>query len=251
MRFHFLQPILLVAILFVSTGIGFSEEPAKPTSRTLHTLEGWQVFVDDRLFEAENSEQGKLALRLLSDALFNIAFKVPENRVEKLRQVKIYLDLSHGKLTSAQYHPSARWLTDNGYDAELVKSVHIPVAASFASKDTQHVQPWMVLHELAHAYHDQFLENGFENKPIRQLWKATLESGKYEQTLHINGNTTKHYALTNQMEFFAEMTESYFGQNDFYPFVRGELKVDYPECYELIQKIWERPLPDNTMHNNQ
>jgi len=30
------------------------------------------------------------------------------------------------------------------------------------------------------------------------------------------------------MEFFAEMTEAYFGSNDFYPFVIGELKQAKP-----------------------
>ena len=239
MQFKLLASGILVFVLSIITGIGFTAEPEKPTSRTLHTLEGWQVFVDDRLFEAENRELGERALRLLSNALFDIAFQVPEGSVEKLRKVKIFLDLSHGELTSAQYHPSVEWLTNHGYNAELEKSVHIPVAARFASKNQQHEQPWMVLHELAHAYHDQFLENGFENKPLRKLWQSTLDSGKYTQTLHINGSTTKHYALTNQMEFFAEMTESYFGRNDFYPFVRAELLTDFPECHKLIQNLWE------------
>ena len=240
-RFRFLHLSMFFVVLFALTGTGFSDEATKPTSRTLHELEGWQVFVDDRLFEPGNRELGERALRLISNALFNIALQVPENRVEELRQVKIFLDLSHGELTSAQYHPSAGWLTSHGYDAELEKSVHIPVAARFASKNTQHVQPWMVLHELAHAYHDQFLEGGFKNPPIRRLWQSAIDSGKYEQTLHINGNTTKHYALTDPMEFFAEMTEAYFGRNDFYPFVRGELQTDFPECYELIRGIWESP----------
>jgi hypothetical protein len=52
----------------------------------------------------------------------------------------------------------------------------------------------------------------------------------------------EHYALTNQKEFFAEMTESYFGSNDFYPFVAGELKQAEPEIFELLAEIWG-PLP--------
>ena len=38
------------------------------------------------------------------------------------------------------------------------------------------------------------------------------------------------------------MTECYFGTNDFYPFVAGELKRDEPEIYCLLQDIWG-PLP--------
>jgi hypothetical protein len=43
------------------------------------------------------------------------------------------------------------------------------------------------------------------------------------------------------MEFFAEMTESFFGTNDFYPFVRGELKKELPELDALLEEIWLKP----------
>jgi hypothetical protein len=52
----------------------------------------------------------------------------------------------------------------------------------------------------------------------------------------------EHYALTNPMEFLAEMTEAYFGSNDFYPFVAGELKQAEPEVFALMEGIWG-PLP--------
>ena len=45
------------------------------------------------------------------------------------------------------------------------------------------------------------------------------------------------------MEFFAEMTEAYFGANDFYPFNRAELRESEPAIYELMADIWTRPLP--------
>jgi hypothetical protein len=95
-----------------------------------------------------------------------------------------------------------------------------------------------MLHELAHAYHDQFLEGGFENAQIKEAWQKTVDSGKYANTLHIDGYETKHYALTDQMEFFAEFTEAFFGVNDFFPFNRGELKKDAPEIEKLMYSIW-------------
>jgi hypothetical protein len=51
--------------------------------------------------------------------------------------------------------------------------------------------------------------------------------------------------LTNPQEFFAEMTESYFGTNDFYPFVAGELRQVEPEVFALLKEIWG-PLPGFT-----
>ncbi len=59
--------------------------------------------------------------------------------------------------------------------------------------------------------------------------------------LHINGRRVRHYALTDQKEFFAEMTEAYFGVNDFFPFNHGELKDAEPEIHALMKKLWETP----------
>ena len=212
-------------------------EPAKPVSHTVRSIEGWTVKIDDRLLE-QNKELGELSLRLLSNQLFQIAFLLPKSKVEKLRKVEIQLDLTHGKLTSAQYHPSRNWLRQNGYSESLAKCVHLPDAAGFASKNLHRTQPWVMLHELAHAYHDQFIEGGFENPAIKDAWQKVIDSGKYTKTLHIDGYETKHYALTDQKEFFAEFTETFFGMNDFYPFNRGELKNDAPEIETLMQSIW-------------
>jgi hypothetical protein len=67
-----------------------------------------------------------------------------------------------------------------------------------------HRMPWVVLHELAHAYHDQVL--GFEEPRVKAAWAKFRESGKYNAVLNSPGNRREHYGLKNQMEFFAEMT---------------------------------------------
>ncbi|MBM3859536.1 MAG: hypothetical protein FJ395_07800 [Verrucomicrobia bacterium] len=212
--------------------------PPKPSSHTTRTIEGWTVHVDDRLLGDADAALGKSAMQLLENRLFNIALVMPPDKLLRLRQVPIWLDRSHGKLTSMQYHPSAGWLCDHGYSTNMARCVHVPDASRFVTPEDHYVrQPWAVLHELAHAYHDQVL--GFENAGITAAWKRVKESGHFDSVLHIFGGKKKHYALTNQKEFFAEMTESYFGMNDFYPFNRGELKQSKPEVFELLRKIWE------------
>jgi hypothetical protein len=49
------------------------------------------------------------------------------------------------------------------------------------------------------------------------------------------------YALTNAKEYFAELSESYFGTNDFFPFHRGELQVHDPEMAAILAKVWRMP----------
>ena len=213
----------------------------KPASHTIQHISGWTVHVDDRLLSDPNKPLGDHALHMLADRLDLIVWMVPADRVKRLQDVPIYLDLNNGKLDRCQYHPGAGWLRENGYDPAMVKAVHIPDAAKFVSPVFEYEQPLAVLHELSHAYHDQVL--GFDEPRIKKAWKHFVDSGKYKSVLHINGRQRQHYALTNQMEFFAEMTESYFGMNDFYPFNSAELQRDEPEIYKLLQDVWG-PLPD-------
>jgi hypothetical protein len=214
-------------------------DPAKPTSHTVRKLEGWTVRVDDRLLQPPNQELGNRALRFLEAKLFDIKTVVPKAPLTKLQAVPIVLDLTHGKLSSMQYHPSAGWLKANGYATELAKCVHIPRAADLPTRRNINEQPWVVLHELTHAYHDQVL--GFDEPRIRKAYQEFKKSGHGEKTLLFNGQRVRHYGLTDHKEFFAEMTEAYFGVNDFFPFNRAELKEAEPEIFALLREIWDGP----------
>jgi hypothetical protein len=214
-------------------------EPAKPTSYTIQKIEGWTIRVDDRLLASSNDVVRTQALRFLEYKLSDIKVVVPEDKVKKLQTVSIVLDLNHGKIGPMQYHPSAGWLKANGYSTDLARCVHLPRAADLAMKRNISEQPWVILHELAHAYHDQVL--GFDEPRIREAYEKYKKSGHGEKALLYDGRRVKHYALTNHKEFFAEMTEAYFGVNDFFPFNRAELKEAEPEIYELMVSIWEIP----------
>jgi hypothetical protein len=220
-------------------GVLWGAEPGdlpKPVSRAERQIEGWTVLVDDRLIAPENEALGKRALQILTSELSDIRTVVASNRLRKLQDVKIVLDLTHGALRPAQYHPSAEWLESHGYARTLAKCVHIPNTADFASARHHHDQPWDVLHELAHAYHDQVL--GFENPEIRRAWERYRDSGHGDSVLHIVGRREKHYALTDHKEFFSEMSEAYFGRNDFFPFNYGELAEAEPEISAMLRRIW-------------
>ncbi len=231
---------LLVVLLLLLTTLGFAADKpdeSQPSSRTVQQLEGWTIRVDDRLRgDAPDAALGQRALKFLEAKLVEIKAVVPPGRLKVLQGVTIVLDLNCGKLGSMQYHPGAGWLKENGYPEELVKCVHLPRAADVVTKRNINEQPWVILHELAHAYHDQQL--GFDHPEIKAAQDAYKASGHGDATLLYNGKKVKHYGLTNPMEFFAEMTEAYFGSNDFYPFNRAELMESEPEIFQLLKEIW-------------
>ncbi|MBI1839843.1 MAG: sulfatase-like hydrolase/transferase [Verrucomicrobia bacterium] len=219
---------------------GRKEPSALPTQHELRNIEGWTVRVDRRLTEGAESALGDRALKLIAARLVAIEAVMPAPALEKLRRCGIQIDLSHGALWNMQYHPGAGWLTNHGYSAALEKWVHIPDARRFLSPYENHRQPWALLHELAHAFHDQFL--GFENRRVQEAWERFRSHPQYQSVLTSPGGMREHYALTNAKEFFAEMTECYFGSNDFFPFVAGELKKEEPDVFALMKELWG-PLP--------
>ncbi|MGQ9589727.1 MAG: hypothetical protein ACUVYA_05460 [Planctomycetota bacterium] len=204
------------------------------------TLEGWRVLVDPRLLEGENASLGERALEALRAQLLGIALLADAERLSKLRELEIWVELENPKLGPMQYHPSAEWLRENGHDVRLAKKVHIPHAEGLLSRGEAARHPWRVLHELAHAYQDRFV--GWENERLREAYEKAVKEGKYESVLHISGKKTRHYALADVHEYFAEGTEAYFYQNDFYPFVRAELREHDPALYDFLRGVWG-PMP--------
>ncbi len=72
----------------------------------------------------------------------------------------------------------------------------------------------------------------------KECFQRAVASKRYESALHFNGQRKRHYALNNDQEYFAEASEAFFGANDFYPFVRAELKEHDPALFELLKKLW-------------
>jgi len=198
-------------------------------------IEGWTIQVHPSLIHEHKAEWVQVK-REIANQLYRIARVVPDRPLAELRKVPIYASWNDPAATCMAYHPSAEWLREHKFDPAMAKSVQIGHAKNFLSWTYE--QPWMILHELAHAYHDRFLEKGFGNERVAAAWKRITESKQYDSVLRWNGKNSKHYALNNPMEYFAETTESYFGRNDFYPFVRAELQTFDPESDRLMQEIW-------------
>lgn len=231
--------VLTVSTLGGDSALAAERKPL-PTAHSTRNLEGWTVRVDDRLLKGDQAAAGARALKLLEARLVAVAVVVPEKSLAKLRTITIELDLNYGDLRAMQYHPDAGWLKEHGYSELLAKCVHIPDIEDFLEPEGIHSQPWVVLHELAHGFHDQII--GFDDLRVIAAWKKFRESGKYKSVLTASGRMHEHYGVTDAKEFFAEMTECYFGSNDFYPFVAGELKQADPEIFALLADIWG-PLP--------
>ena len=236
-------PILILFCALVITILGsFTAAESQKTEKVgwvqtvQQDLHGWTVHVDKRLLEGPDAGEGSAALSMLANHLERIAVLVEGERLDKLKKLEIQIELTHPELDNMQYHPSVNWLKEHGYDPSLVKKVHIPHAKDLVSRQQMLKHPAVILHELAHAYHDQILS--FDHPEIIQAYEAAMQSKSYEEVMAHTGKEVSHYAATNHKEYFAEATEAYLYHNDFYPFVAAELKQHDPTAYQLMEKIW-------------
>lgn len=177
------------------------------------------------------------ALQELEKQIRQINRAVPLEPLRELRRVRIWLEWENKPSGAAEYHPSAEWLREHGYNPEKAGDIEINNARNFV-KWSRGEQPWMLLHELAHAYHHQVL--GYENRMVLIAYQHAMRRGLYEQVEYIRGGKQRAYATTNVQEYFAELSEAYFGKNDFYPFTREELARHDPLGHKMLQSVWER-----------
>ncbi len=231
-------PCLLLVGLFAAVAETEKSAPAKIgwVETVKLDLQGWTVHADARLVSGEFKEIGTRSLSMLSNHLERLTILLPEKQLAEMRKMEIFIEHSHPELGNMQYHPDLDWITEHGYDPRLVKKVHIPQAAELLSRQQMLKHPAVILHELAHAYHNQVL--GFEEPEIIKAYDDAMKKGIYQKSLLYTGDTVKHYATTNHKEYFAEATEAYLYHNDFYPFVRAELNQHDPAAYAIMEKIW-------------
>ena len=235
--------LLLLCVTLLSCKLNVSQADEKSPQNTtsfydpvVKKIEGWTIKLDPKLLEPENKQVSDLALEALANHLQRVKYIVAEEKLKTLRTLPIWVELNNPKLGNMQYHPGKDWLVKNGHDPRLVKHVHIPRAKSLFAKNMWAKHPYVVLHELAHSYHDQILS--FDHAAIKAAYDEAKEKKIYEQVLLFTGKKVRHYGLTNHKEYFAESTEAYFGVNDFYPFVRAELKEHDPVMFLLLKEIW-------------
>lgn len=173
-------------------------------------------------------------MALLSLRLAEISKSVPKPALKELQKIPIWIENNDPKVPCMCYHVSKDWLNENGLNPDKEKAVELANIKNFVSWSFD--QPLMVLHEMAHGYHDQ--KFGFESNPILTAYKSAMDKHLYDEVVYFRGIKKKAYAATNQMEYFAELTEALFGYNDFFPFTRPELEKHDPEGFKVVKEAW-------------
>jgi hypothetical protein len=182
-----------------------------------------------------DKKEDAAAMQELRKQLAAMEKALPAKVMERMRKVRIWMEhRQKNSKSAAQFHVSRGWLRGNGYNPEKTGCVEISSTKFFV--EWAGTQPCMVLHEFAHAWHNLVLGAGHEG--IKSAYQQAMDRKLYDKVKHADGREQKAYAATNDQEYFAELTEAYFGRNDFFPFTHDELKKPDPRGFALMREVW-------------
>lgn len=205
--------------------------------------EGFKFKIREEVYETPAAQS---AISHLKEDLSEINKIIPESALKVMKKNPIWLekDLTDG---AAWYHNNRDWLAeqsekDSRYMTAKWHCVELCNYVHYVSWSDQN-QPYMVLHELCHLYHDQALAGGFENPDVKAAYNHAKNSGMYKNKPYRLDSKTVYnidvaYAMNDQMEYFSEICEAYWGENDYYPFNYKDLKEYDTQGFALMEKVW-------------
>src|SRR3546814_6723250 len=88
-----------------------------------------------------------------------------------LKQSPIWVEWEKRRDKAAEFHVSEIWLAANGYNPDKIGGVELSNSRNFIEW-SRNGQPWMVLHELSHAYRSE--EHASELQSLMRISYAVL-----------------------------------------------------------------------------
>jgi len=232
-------------------------------------LNGWKIKYEPGVFEICETCNLK---GILEEDLNAIETKLPIIAYKKLQNaVTLWLNdtIRYGpapgiKGVGCVFHESAEWLKDNGLTTEKEGCIEMYSALDYLKSRRRWGIGGLLLHELCHAYHFHCINDGFQNSLLQKTYDTAMQAKLYDKvsfkivpdqdTKELNSyydhavkkseTNYRHYACTNVMEFFAELscafhcdnTEDY---NSWFPYNRIQLANHDPNSLQVLQTFWD------------
>ena len=216
-----------------------------------HEILGFTVHIQVEDVE-EQPELAEEMLWFIRGQLQKMIEVLPLDKVKLLRNVETWVnndgdvDDDDETCSYACYVPE-RYRGDDFFEdrrgAVIIRDFERPLRNSWCCSFG------LMIHEMTHAYHDQFIADGFNNDLIEDTFEDAEDSGDYEdnQVLYPwwDDQYRDHYGMTNEREFFATMTQTFFLWYYVFPHtVRDVYELDR-DTYQMVVNAWYTEVEDN------
>ena len=188
-------------------------------------VEGFTVEIslnttDD--FTAEDAKELTMGIHYLGRQLRDVKSAIPENAYNLLAN-RVLIEYEDRRIGFPTYYGGSE-PTVELWGLEYHRDILDGPGGEYGN-------PNIILHELAHAWHDLMLENGFENSEIVSAYETAMDNYETEDT-----DGESYYWTTNHKEYFAEFTVMYYRSTWDKPNSRyGMLAIDR----DIIRRMWE------------
>jgi hypothetical protein len=180
------------------------------------TLLGFEVYLSLTILPGEE-DLAEAVISQLYDDLTVVTDLLEPEVLEVLREVPIWIDAEENPESAGFYNNVGRWI---GVPSAELYLRHVETSPAF------------VLHELAHAWHDLAL--GFDDEDILAAYQNAMDLDLYAAS----PLGSPHYATTNELEYFAVLTEAWFWLDYDFPSNRAELLSHDPLGAEVVERAW-------------
>ncbi len=223
--------IILVIVLLASPLIAHNKDNDEPMDRIVERPEGasylgregenegyivyfvpmegftLELTLDEDDWEAEKVKDLTLGLRSMRRQLRDVKAAIPAHAWVKLQNL-VVIEYEDRENVSPTYYPAgpdyppAIELWGIKFHRDILDGNYVE---NYVPESDEYGNPNIMLHELAHAWHDNFIEDGFDNQEIIDMYERALESYETE-----NENDQSYYWTTNHKEWFAEFSVMFF-----------------------------------------
>lgn len=223
-----------IFLLFVFWGGTASAEGFLPTSRyQRQQASGFTVYVHPEV--GAHGKQARAGVALVKAKLAQVAKLLPKKAVAELRQVPVFVEWKSASSGCIDYHRDASGLAHVELNLDKLKGLEIGSLSCFVER-VKGDEPMLLLRELALAYQDRVI--GWDAPEVATAWAAAKKSERYALVPFVAGGMREPTGLASAQLFFAEITESLYGHNDFFPFHRQDLVRYDPDACAMAVKAW-------------
>jgi len=203
-------------------------------------FESWDIFYEAGLAENDPDLYSKARIKLRT-VLHDIESVLPHSSLIRLKRLKIYVMWGEasslgGKGSGMRYVRKGETKRNTHYDPKWDNSIVIYSAANLIYLSDLWTKK-AITHEFAHAWH---LLNWPEKYPaILTPWENAKGQGLYRSITDIKGKAiSSAYSLTNNLEYFAEISAIYFVGGNYHPFNKSKLFNYDPQGYQMVESLW-------------
>ena len=195
---------------------------------------GYKINISDK---AEKNPNTPKAIDVIKKQIALITEKNSKFKILATKTQFWLTDNQWTKSTAVVTHVSKEWLIQENMDLRLYGNIEVLNVTNFAAWSIKY-QPMMTVHELAHAY--QYFYVGWYHPLIAETYNKAMKKNLYQSVPYLkpDGKKMRAYAATNEHEYFSELTETYFGPNEFYPFNKTQLAEYDPEGLKMLESVW-------------